>query len=164
MNHPDPTSTVRTVLRGPSPWALPCWLVAVVIWVLAVLALMWAADASPTDRPVGFVVAAVGALLGSGALVLRRGTCVVVDDGHITDQVVFRTVSVTPQADVRAAHVAAGPWRWYVLELADGSLRTLVGAGPLQFPTRLFDREGVADLADLDRLMGHAPDTSDRPS
>lgn len=146
-----------TILRGPSPWALPCWLVAVVVWVLAVLALMWSADANTHDRPVGLALAAVGALIGIGALALRRGTRVVVANGTITDQVVFRTVSVTPQSQVRAAHVAAGPWRWYVLELANGTSRTLVGAGPLQFPTRLFDREGVADLADLDRLMGLGP-------
>ena len=50
--------------------------------------------------------------------------------------------------------MAAGPWRWYVLEMEDGTARTLVGAGPLQVPTRWFDREGVADLADLGVLMG----------
>ena len=157
---PPRTGERTTILRGPSPWALPCWLFAVVLWVMAVLALMWSADATPSDRPVGLAVAAAGAALGAGSLALRRGTRVVVADGTITDQVVFRTLSVTPQDQVRAAHVAAGPWRWFVLELADGTSRTLVGAGPLQFPTRLFDREGVADLADLDRLMGLAPHAS----
>ncbi len=147
------------VLRGPSPWALPCWLVAVVVWVLGVLALMWAAGATTSDRPVGYAVAAVALLGGAGALALRRGTRVVVADGTVTDQVMFRKVSTTPLSQVRAAHVAAGPWRWYVLELDDGSVRTLVGAGPLQFPTRLFDREGVSDLADLDVLMGAPPRT-----
>jgi hypothetical protein len=38
--------------------------------------------------------------------------------------------------------------------MEDGTARTLVGAGPLQVPTRWFDREGVADLADLGVLMG----------
>jgi hypothetical protein len=145
------------VLRGPSPWALPCWLVAVVLWVLGVLALMWAAGAASSDRPVGYIVAVVAGAAGAGALTLRRGTRVLVADGTISDQVMFRTVSATPQSQVRAAHVAAGPWRWYVLELEDGSVRTLVGAGPLQVPTRWFDREGVADLADLDVLMGPVP-------
>ena len=152
-----PSTAGRTVLRGPSPWALPCWLVAVVVWVLGVLALMWAAGATRTDRPVGYVVAAVAGVAGAGALALRRGTRVVVADGNVTDQVVSRRVSVTPQAQVRAAHVAAGPWRWYVLELEDGTTRTLVGAGPLQVPARWFDREGTADLADLGVLMGPVP-------
>ena len=143
-----------TVLRGPSPWALPCWLVAVVVWVLGVLALMWSVDASSADRPVGYVVAGVAAVVGAGALALRRGTRVVVADGTVTDQVMYRRVSATRQSQVRAAHVAAGPWRWYVLEMEDGTARTLVGAGPLQVPTRWFDREGVADLADLGVLMG----------
>ena len=144
-----------TVLRGPTPWALPCWLVAVVVWVLGVLALMWSVDASSADRPVGYVVAGVAAVVGAGALALRRGTRVVVADGTVTDQVMYRRVSATRQSQVRAAHVAAGPWRWYVLEMEDGTARTLVGAGPLQVPTRWFDREGVADLADLGVLMGH---------
>jgi len=117
---------------------------------------MWAAGASSSDRPVGYVVAAVAGVAGAGALTLRRGTRVLVADGTVTDQVMFRTVSTTPQSQVRAAHVAAGPWRWYVLELEDGSTRTLVGAGPLQVPTRWFDREGATDLADLEVLMGPA--------
>jgi len=117
---------------------------------------MWAAGASSSDRPVGYVVAAVAGVAGAGVLALRRGTRVVVANGTVTDQVMYRTVSATPQSQVRAAHVAAGPWRWYVLELEDGSTRTLVGAGPLQVPTRWFDREGVADLADLEVLMGPA--------
>lgn len=149
--------TGAAVLRGPSPWAMPCWLVAVVVWVLGVLALMWSAGASSTDRPVGYLVAGLAAVVGAGALALRRGTRVVVADGTVTDQVMYRRVSTTPQSRVRAAHVAAGPWRWYVLELDDGSTRTLVGAGPLQVPTRWFDREGVADLADLRVLMGPGP-------
>ena len=146
-----------TVLRGPSPWALPCWFVAVVCWVLAVLAVMWSAGARPGDRPVGTATAVVMAAAGAGALALRRGTRVVVDGGTVTDQVLYRTVSRTPQSEVVAAHVAGGPWRWFVLELADGSARTLVGAGPLQVPARWFDREGVSDLADLDALMGLGP-------
>jgi hypothetical protein len=115
---------------------------------------MWSVDASSADRPVGYVVAGVAAVVGAGALALRRGTRVVVADGTVTDQVMYRRVSATPQSQVRAAHVAAGPWRWYVLEMEDGTARTLVGAGPLQVPTRWFDREGVADLADLGVLMG----------
>ena len=153
-------STGTSVLQGPSPWALPCWLVAVVLWVLGVLALMWSAGATRTDRPVGYVVAVVAGLVGAGALALRRGTRVVVSDGTVTDQVVFRRVSVTPQSQVRAAHVAAGPWRWYVLELEDGTTRTLVGAGPLQVPARWFDREGTSDLADLGVLMGPVSDAA----
>ena len=149
-----PSTSGRAVLRGPSPWALPCWLMAIVIWVLGVLALMWAAGATASDRPVGYVVAAVAGFVGAGALALRRGTCVVVDDGTVTDQVLYRRVSTTPQSQVRAAHVAAGPWRWYVLELEDGTARTLVGAGPQQVPARWFDRDGRADLADLGVLMG----------
>jgi len=149
-----------TVLRGPSPWALPCWFVAVVCWVLAVLAVMWSADARTVDRPVGLVVAVVMAAAGAGALALRRGTRVVVDGGRVVDQVLYRTVSTTSQSEVLAAHVAAGPWRWFVLELADGATRTLVGAGPLQVPARWFDREGTSDLADLDVLMGLPPSPS----
>jgi len=151
----------RTVLRGPSPWALPCWLVAVTVWVLGVLALMWSADASAAERPVGYVVAGVAGVAGAGGLVLRRGTCVVVADGTVTDQVMYRKVSTTPQSQVRAAHVAAGPWRWFVLELDGGTSRTLVGAGPLQVPARWFDREGSADLADLAVLMGHGDGSRD---
>lgn len=153
-----------TVLRGPSPWALPCWFVAVVLWVLATLAAMWSVDARPDDRPVGLLVAGGTAAAGAGVLALRRGTRVVVQDGTVTDQVLFRTVSVTLQSRVRAANVAAGAWRWFVLELEDGSTTTLVGAGPLQVPARWFDRAGTSDLADLDVLMGPAPeDRSVRP-
>ncbi len=149
-----------TVLRGPSPWALPCWLVGVVCGVLAVLAAMWSADARADDRPVGIVLVVVMVLAGAGALALRRGTRVVVDGGTVTDQVLYRTVSTTPQSEVLAAHVAGGAWRWFVLELEDGSVRTLLGAGPLQVPARWFDPEGRSDLADLDVLMGPAATTT----
>jgi hypothetical protein len=60
--------------------------VAVVVWVLGVLALMWSVDASSADRPVGYVVAGVAAVVGAGALALRRGTRVVVADGTVTDR------------------------------------------------------------------------------
>ena len=74
----------------------------------------------------------------------------------ITDTVLWRRRAAVSVEDVEAARVAAGPWRWFVLELKDGTARTLVGAGPLQFPACRFDRGGATDLAALDVLMGDA--------
>ncbi len=52
--------------------------------------------------------------------------------------------------------VRAGAWRWFELELDDGSLVTLVGACPVQFPARLAPDARLRDMADLDLLLGDA--------
>lgn len=160
--HPAPQSATgpAVVLRGPTPWALPFLTAAVVGWVLAVLALLWTAQAAAGDRTTGLVLAAGTAAGGGTAWALRRGCRVVVRDGELCDQVAYRTVHRVAQSSVQSVHVAAGGWRWFVVELDDGRRTTLVGTGPLQFPARLFDPAGAADLRQIDALMGPDP-TSD---
>lgn len=153
--------TSGTVVRGATPWAAPFLVLAATGWVLAVVSLLWVAQAGDGARATGIGLAAVTAVVGTAAGWLRRGCRVVVRAGEVLDQVAYRTVHRLPQRSIRSVHVTAGAWRWFVVELEDGTEVTLAGAGPLQFPAQLFDREGRSDLSQIDLLMGPDPTPGD---
>lgn len=129
-------------------------MVAVIGFSLAVASASWVAYRGTAPDAAALVSIALPALLGVGALVGVRGCYVEVADGVVRDVAVWFTLRRVEQATVTTARVRRGPWRLYVLELVDGEAVKLVGASPLQFPTRLVADARTHDMEDLDVLLG----------
>ncbi len=150
----------RTRLRGTSVLAAPLLLVAVIGLSLAVASVIWVAWGDRDAGPAVVAAVAVPALIGVAALVAIRGCFVEVDrgGGEIRDVVAWFTLRRIDQERVVTARVRRGPWHLYVIELDDGTPIKLVGASPQQFPARLLPDARRLDVADLDALLGEAPD------
>jgi len=147
----------RQVLRGPTLLTAPMFLVGVIGGAVAIVsALVMASDPAriPTAAILGLVVGLLLALCGFGG---AAGCRIVVANNQICDQLAWLTRQRVQQDQVAAAHVTAGAWRWFVLELHDGSAITLIGAGPQQFPARLIANGDPADIAAIEVLMGPDP-------
>lgn len=108
-----------------------------------------------------WVPVGIGSAIASVAAVASAGCFVAIDPRRreVRDVVAWRTVRRIDQRAIVAARVRAGAWRWFDLELRDGSHLALLGASPAQFPARLLPESAVRDLADLDLLAG--PDDPD---
>lgn len=137
------------------------FVVAVMGFTVALAVGLWGAW-HPDDLGTTFVVVeVVGLAVGLGAVIASRGCYVeILTDTHeLRDVVAWRTVRRVPQGRIEHVRVRRGAWRWFELELDDGSLHALVGACPTQFPARLLPGSTERDLADLDLLLG--PDELD---
>jgi hypothetical protein len=88
---------------------------------------------------------------------------VVIRDATVLDQVAWRTVHRVAQQDVVGVRVRRGPWRVFEAELADGTRRVVLGAGPQQFPASLGGQAREHDLAAIDSIMGRSSAVSYPP-
>lgn len=134
--------------------AAPLAVVAVISLSLAVASTMWVAYGAHDLGAAPVLSIALPAAVGLAALVAIRGCFVEVDDGIVRDVAGWVTLRRIEQRRITTARVRGGPWRLYVLELADGDAVKLVGASPQQFPARLLPDARDHDLADLDVLLG----------
>lgn len=155
-----------TRLRRPTLVAAPLFVLGVMGCTAALATLLWAAW-HPDDLGGAFAaVEAVSLVIGLGAFVAARGCFVELDrhPGELRDVVAWVTVRRLHQDRITAARVRAGAWRWFELELDDGSAVVLAGISPVQFPARLLPGARDRDLADLDLLMGEqgSPDATGR--
>jgi hypothetical protein len=135
------------------------FVVAVMGFTVALSTALWGAW-NPDELGATFVaVEAIGLLVGLAAVVAARGCFVEVraTTGELRDVVAWRTVRRIDQRRIEHARVQRGVWRWFELELDDGTRHLLVGASPAQFPARLLPGSAERDLADLDQLMGPDP-------
>jgi|JI9StandDraft_1071089.scaffolds.fasta_scaffold92772_2 hypothetical protein len=149
-------------LRRPTLVAAPLFVIGVMGCTAALAALLWGAW-HPDDLDTTFtVVEVVSLVVGLGAFVAARGCFVEVDPERrvLRDVVAWITVRRVEQDRIVTARVRAGAWRWFELELADGTALVVAGASPAQFPSRLLPGSDERDLADLDLLMGE--DTDER--
>lgn len=145
-----------TRLRRTTLVAAPCFVLGVMACTVALASLLWAVW-HPDDLGPAYVAVQVGSLLvGLGAFVAARGCFLDVDEDadSLRDVVAWVTVRRIPRRSVVSARVRAGAWRWFELELDDGSAVVLAGISPVQFPARLLPDARERDLADLDLLMG----------
>lgn len=148
-----------TRLRRPTLAAAPFFVLGVMGCTAALAALLWAAW-HPDDLDATFaVVETLSLVVGLGSFAAGRGCFVEVDPsgGVLRDVVGWVTVRRIDQDRIVTARVRAGIWRWFELELDDGTVLLLAGIGPAQFPTRLLPGSTERDLADLDLLLGEAP-------
>jgi hypothetical protein len=142
------------VLRGGSLVPAPFTLVGALALAVALASGLWMAW---DDRRVGaaaWVMLLVSLAVGSAGLAAARGCRVVVRDATVLDQVAWRTVHHVAQQDVVGVRVRRGPWRVFEAELADGTRRVVLGAGPQQFPVSLSGQAREHDLATIELIMG----------
>lgn len=146
----------RSRLRRPTLVAAPLVVVGVMACTAAVATALWGAWNPDALDTTFVVVLTVSLVVGLGAFVAARGCFVDLDPQRRTlrDVVAWVTVRRIDQDRIVSARVRAGPWRWFELELDDGTRLVVAGAAPAQFPSRLMPGSREQDLADLDLLMG----------
>ena len=146
----------RSRLRRPTLVAAPLVIVGVMACTAAVATALWGAWNPDALDTTFVVVLTVSAVVGLGAFAAARGCFVDLDPqrGTLRDVVAWITVRRIDQDRIVSARVRAGLWRWFELELDDGTRLTVAGAAPAQFPSRLLPGSREQDLADLDLLMG----------
>lgn len=152
---PDPLDDERPRrVGGATLVAAPLWVLGVAGFGLAVATAIW--GAWPDHRRTGafWVLLVVAAVIGCIGFAGASGCFVEVRGGAVRDVVMWVTVHRVDRGRIRTARVAKGAWRWYVLELDDGSDVVLWGASPLQWPARLAPGAHDADTAALRDLLG----------
>jgi len=146
----------RKRLRRPTLVAAPLFIIGVMGCTAALAAALWGAW-NPDDLDgTFFAVEIVSLALGLGAFIAASGCFVDVDTEQRTvrDVVAWITVRRIDQDRIVTARVRAGAWRWFELELDDGTRQVVAGSSPAQFPSRLLPGARERDLGDLDLLMG----------
>lgn len=137
--------------------AAPLVLLAVITLSLAIASASWAAFDHHDIGSDALLAMVVPAAIGLASLLAVRGCFVDVSNGIVRDVAAWCTIRRIDQGLIATARVRPGPWRLYVLELADGTTVKLVGASPQQFPARLLPDARARDLEDLDVLLGPDP-------
>jgi len=92
--------------------------------------------------------------IGLGAFVACSGCFLSISNTEVCDVVGWITVQRIDRSQIQTARVRLGPWRWFELQMLDGSVRTLLGASPTQFPSRLLSGADEQDMADLGMILG----------
>ncbi len=154
-----PSPAGRTRLRRPTLATAPMFIVAVMGFTVALATGLWGA-CNPDDLDATFVaVEVIGLAVGILALVASFGCFLEADleRAQLRDVVGWVTVRRIAQPEIVTARVRAGIWRWFEVELEDGTRLLLVGSSPAQFPARLLPGSSERDLADLDLIMGEVP-------
>lgn len=148
----------RTRLRRPTLVAAPLFLLGVMGCAVALATALWGAW-NPDDLDATFVtVEAISLVVGLGAFAAARGCFVDVDPerGELRDVIGWVTVRRIAQDRIVAARVRAGAWRWFELELDDGTRLVVAGISPAQLPSRLMPGAAERDMGDLELLSGEA--------
>lgn len=154
---PTATRSDTTRLRRPTLATAPFLLIGVIGATVLVAVVLWGVW-HPDDLDIAFwtVVSVAGSFVLAG-VVGSVGCFVEVREDRVRDVIGWITVTRVERRAIRTVRVRAGAWRWFELELDDGTLRTLVGASPMQFPARLLPGSDDRDLTDLDLLLGDSP-------
>lgn len=142
------------MLRGVTIVAAPLMLLGVIGLAVALATLLWIPWADHVVGAQVWITFALAAAFGSAALIAARGCRVVIRDGIVCDQVAWRTVDRTPQAELAEVRVRRGLWRVFEMELADGRRRVVLGIGPQQFPSTISEQSKERDLAMIEALLG----------
>jgi hypothetical protein len=149
------------VLRGGSLVPAPFTLLGALALAVALASALWMAWGERRVGAAAWATLLVSLAVGCAGLAGARGCRVVVQDATVLDQVAWRTVHRVAQRDVVAVQVRRGPWRVFEVELADGTRRVVLGAGPQQFPASLSAQARERDLTAIELIMGTAGATSD---
>ena len=139
----------RARLRGATLVAGLLFAVGVLGTSFAVALVLWAVW-NPASLGASFWVPfGCAAVLGLGGFAASRGCFVDVTDDELRDVIGWIPVQRIDRRHVRDVKVRLGAWRWFELQLDDGSIRMLLGTSPSQFPMRLLPGADARDLGDL---------------
>ena len=156
---PAPRLTLRrpTIVRAPF---VLIGLGALAAAVALVLAGLW----DPANRTTSWWgTVAIAVTVGLGGFALAGGCRIEVRGDTLRDVVGWVTVRRVDRPSIVTARVLRGPWRLFVLELADGSAVTLLGSSPTQWPARLLPGSTERDEADLRLLLGDDDVVAEHP-
>ncbi|MHB1137792.1 MAG: hypothetical protein ACYC2O_02475 [Microthrixaceae bacterium] len=144
----------RARLRGATLVAGLLFALGLLSTSFAVALGLWAAW-NPRSLGASFWVPfALAAVVGLSAFTASRGCFVDVDDDELRDVVGWIPVQRIDRRHVTDVRVRLGAWRWFEVQLDDGSVRFLLGTAPAQFPMRLLPDADARDLGDLAVLGG----------
>lgn len=145
-----------TRLRRTTLVAAPLFLAGVMALTPALAGFLWGVWNKDRLDPVFAVAEVALGLVGLGAFAAARGCFVEIDgdQGELRDVVGWVTRARIHQASIQTARVRAGAWRWFELDMDDGTTIVVAGASPAQFPARLLPGSTERDLADLDLILG----------
>jgi hypothetical protein len=147
---PAPRLTLRRPTIARAPFVL-IGLGALAAAVALVLAGLW----DPANRTTSWWgTVAVAVTVGLGGFALASGCRIEVRGDTLRDVVGWVTIRRVNRPSIVTARVLRGPWRLFVLELADGSAVTLLGSSPTEWPARLLPGSTERDEADLRLLLG----------
>lgn len=147
-------TTRRVRLRGATLVAAPFFVLGLIGAALAVATLLWGQWEGHRTGAAYWATLVGSVAVGLAGFAAARGCFVEVRGDVVRDVVAWITVHRVDRRRILTARVAAGVWRWFVVELDDGTRRTLLGACPAQFPARLVPGSRADDEADLDALLG----------
>lgn len=153
--HRGADATVR--LRRPTIAAAPPAVLGLMGAAAALALVLWATWPDQVVTTTWWLVFAVSALVAVGGFVATAGCFVQLRGDDVADVVCWRTRCRFDRRDVTEVRVARGVWRIFVVELGDGTVLSLLGACPEQFPSRLVPGSRDRDLADIDLLVGEEP-------
>ena len=156
---PAPRLTLRrpTIVRAPF---VLIGIAALAAAVALVLAGLW----DPANRTTSWWgTVAIAVTVGLGGFAMAHGCRIDVRGDTLRDVVGWVTVHRVDRPSIVTARVLRGPWRLFVLELADGSAVTLLGSSPAQWPARLLPGSTARDRADLRLLLGDDDAVAEHP-
>lgn len=141
-------------LRRPTIAAAPPAVLGLMGASAAVALLLWATWPDHAVTATWWTVFAVSLVVAAIGFVATVGCFVELRDDEVLDVVCWRTRCRFDRSDIAEVRVARGVWRIFVVELEDGTVLSLLGACPEQFPSRLVAGSLDRDLADIDLLVG----------
>lgn len=147
----------RARLRGATLVAGLLFVLGLLSTSLAVALLLWAAWNPGSWGASFWVPFALTATLGLAGFTASRGCYVDVDGSELRDVVGWIPVQRIDRRRITDVRVRLGVWRWFELQLDDGSIRFLLGTSPSQFPMRLLPGADARDLGDLAVLGARPP-------
>lgn len=148
------THQSRQRLRGTTLLSAPLFVLGLMGSSFALALVLWAVWNQGQLGPSFWVPLLLSAALGLGGFVAAGGCFLLISDTEVCDVVGWIRVQRIKRSEIQTARVRPGPWRWFELELKDGSVRIMLGAAPTQYPSRLLAGAEDQDIANLELILG----------
>ncbi len=153
-SRPQPSVATKQRLRGSTLLSAPLFVLGLIGCSFSLALGLWAVWNAGQLGGSFWLPFLISAAIGLGGFVAAAGCFLSVSTNEIRDVVGWVTVQRIDRSQIQTARVRPGPWRWFELEMQDGSVRTLLGASPTQFPSRLLSGAEEQDIANLEMILG----------
>ena len=144
----------RQKLRGTTLLSAPLFVLGIMGCSFALALGLWAVWNQGQLGPSFWLPLLLSSALGLGGFIAAGGCFLLISDTEVCDVLGWITVQRIERSEIQTARVRPGPWRWFELELQDGSVRTMLGASPTQYPSRLLAGADDQDIANLELILG----------